>query len=128
MAGRKLKMNAKETMHIAERLYNQGFISYPRTETNIFPHNINLYNLVELHTGDNRWGRKLLMEYFVYRLMMFSFDKNIFNSSILFILEFAVRVLQEGVNPRQGKKSDQAHPPIHPIKYTDGLNGNNFFN
>lgn len=28
------------------------------------------------------------------------------------------------MNPRQGKKSDQAHPPIHPIKYTDGLSGN----
>ena len=29
---------------------------------------------------------------------------------------FAQRVLNDGVNPRQGKKSDQAHPPIHPIK------------
>jgi DNA topoisomerase-3 len=38
--------------------------------------------------------------------------------------EFANQVLQNGVNPRQGKKSDQAHPPIHPTKYTDGLSGN----
>lgn len=45
-------------MRIAERLYSQGYISYPRTETNIFPHDINLKDLVELHTGDNRWGRK----------------------------------------------------------------------
>lgn len=93
-ASRKLKLNAKECMRIAERLYSQGYISYPRTETNIFPHDINLKDLVELHTGDNRWG------------------------------QFADRVLRDGINPRQGKKSDQAHPPIHPIKYTDKLEGN----
>jgi len=33
-------------------------------------------------------------------------------------------VIQDGVNPRQGKKSDQAHPPIHPTKHTSALNGN----
>ena len=38
--------------------------------------------------------------------------------------EFANRVLQEGPNPRQGKKSDEAHPPIHPTKYTSSLQGN----
>lgn len=39
------------------------------------------------------------------------------------LIDFARRVLEVGPNPRQGKKSDQAHPPIHPIKYTDGLQG-----
>lgn len=37
--------------------------------------------------------------------------------------EFASRVLQDGPSPRQGKKSDQAHPPIHPTKYTNSLQG-----
>jgi len=32
--------------------------------------------------------------------------------------------LQDRPNPRQGKKSDQAHPPIHPTKYTNSLHGN----
>ena len=36
---------------------------------------------------------------------------------------FAQQLLEKGLNPRQGKKSDQAHPPIHPTKYTDSLNG-----
>ncbi|XP_066139705.1 DNA topoisomerase 3-alpha isoform X2 [Euwallacea fornicatus] len=92
---RKLRINAKDTMKIAEKLYTQGFISYPRTETNIFPKELNLINLVEQQQDDNEWGL------------------------------FARRILAEGgPNPRQGKKSDQAHPPIHPTKYANNLQGN----
>lgn len=29
---------------------------------------------------------------------------------------FASKVLLWGINPRNGSKSDQAHPPIHPTK------------
>ncbi|KAK7791153.1 hypothetical protein R5R35_013322 [Gryllus longicercus] len=93
VGSRKLKINAKEIMRIAEKLYTQGFISYPRTETNIFPKEINLSNLIGMQTADPAWG------------------------------EFAGRVLQDGPNPRNGTKSDKAHPPIHPIKYTSGLSG-----
>ena len=39
LCSRKLRINAKETMKIAEKLYNQGFISYPRTETTSYPAN-----------------------------------------------------------------------------------------
>ncbi|KAH1016264.1 hypothetical protein HUJ04_007516 [Dendroctonus ponderosae] len=92
---RKLRINAKEAMKIAEKLYTQGFISYPRTETNSFPKELNLANLVEQQQNDNQWG------------------------------PFARRVMAEGgPTPRQGKKSDQAHPPIHPTKYADNLQGN----
>lgn len=65
-------------MKIAEKLYTQGFISYPRTETNIFPKELNLNALVEQQRDDDRWG------------------------------PFARRVINEGgCTPRQGKKSDQ---------------------
>ena len=39
---------------------------------------------------------------------------------------FAGRINNEwgGPNPRQGTKSDEAHPPIHPLKYASGLGGN----
>ncbi|KAL7304941.1 hypothetical protein TKK_0002738 [Trichogramma kaykai] len=90
---RKLRLSAKETMKIAEKLYTQGFISYPRTETNIFPKEMNLTALVTQQAPNQEWGN------------------------------FAQRLLEEGVNPRQGKKSDQAHPPIHPTKYADNLHG-----
>ena len=95
LASRKLRLSAKETMSIAEKLYTQGLISYPRTETNIFPNELDLSPLVEAQRTDGRWGG------------------------------FADRVLTEwgGPHPRQGKKSDQAHPPIHPIKPASHLQG-----
>ncbi|KAM9695205.1 DNA topoisomerase 3-alpha isoform 2-T2 [Trichechus inunguis] len=94
LASRKLRINAKETMRIAERLYTQGYISYPRTETNIFPKDLNLTVLVEQQIPDPRWGA------------------------------FAQSILEQGgPSPRNGNKSDQAHPPIHPTKYTSGLQG-----
>ncbi|XP_059126802.1 DNA topoisomerase 3-alpha isoform X1 [Peromyscus eremicus] len=94
LASRKLRINAKETMRIAEKLYTQGYISYPRTETNIFPKDLNLFALVEQQTLDPHWGG------------------------------FAQNILERGgPTPRNGSKSDQAHPPIHPTKYTSGLQG-----
>jgi len=93
LASKKLRITAKNAMKIAEKLYTSGYISYPRTETNIFPKEINLGRLVEAQTQDNRWG------------------------------DFAARVLEEGPHPRAGKKSDQAHPPIHPLKPGAGLTG-----
>lgn len=94
IGSRKLKLSAKTIMTIAEKLYTQGFISYPRTETNKFSKDINLRPLVEMQTPDQEWG------------------------------EFANRVLDWGPNPRNGNKSDQAHPPIHPTKFATTLIGN----
>ncbi|CAJ0915088.1 unnamed protein product [Ranitomeya imitator] len=92
LVSRKLKIGAKETMKIAEKLYTQGYISYPRTETNIFPKDLNLTTLVEQQTQDPQWGG------------------------------FAQRILERGgPTPRNGNKTDQAHPPIHPTKYTNSL-------
>lgn len=93
LGSRKLKINAKQTMTIAEKLYTQGIISYPRTETNMFTNDMKLAPLVEMQTDNPEWGG------------------------------FAQKVLQWGPNPRNGKKSDQAHPPIHPTKYVTNLTG-----
>nr|XP_017108876.2 DNA topoisomerase 3-alpha [Drosophila bipectinata] len=94
LGSRKLKLSAKETMTIAEKLYSKGFISYPRTETNQFSKEFELKPLVEMQTGNAAWGA------------------------------FAQRVVEWGPNPRNGSKSDQAHPPIHPTKAVDNLQGN----
>ena len=35
-----------------------------------------------------------------------------------------MNLLNDGPTPRNGNKSDQAHPPIHPTKYTNNLQVN----
>ena len=93
-ASRWLRITAKETMQIAEKLYVSGLISYPRTETNIFPPKLDLKHLVEQQFADPRWG------------------------------SFAQGVMNQGPMPRNGNKTDNAHPPIHPTKYKSDLSGN----
>lgn len=86
-------MSSKKIMDIAENLYNKGFISYPRTETDIFDESINLEPLVEKQYNSPEWGeyaRKLLGVNGANR----TFTK-----------------------PRKGKHNDKAHPPIHPVMY-----------
>ena len=41
---------------IAEDLYTKGFISYPRTETDIFDKGIDLKKLIEKQVQDPTWG------------------------------------------------------------------------
>lgn len=52
----KLRLSAKTTMQIAEKLYSKGFISYPRTETNKFPAGLDLKPLVQMQTQSSIWG------------------------------------------------------------------------
>ena len=47
MATKKLNITSHKAMEIAEKLYNQGYISYPRTETEVFSNEIDLKSLVE---------------------------------------------------------------------------------
>ncbi|KAM4057053.1 DNA topoisomerase domain-containing protein [Hirsutella rhossiliensis] len=87
-ATRLLRMSGQQAMTIAEGLYNKGFISYPRTETDRFDKGINLRTLVQKQTPDQRWGQ------FAQGLVDGAFQQ-----------------------PREGKHDDKAHPPIHPITY-----------
>lgn len=87
-ATRMLRMSGQQAMTVAEGLYNKGFISYPRTETDRFDKGINLRALVQKQTPDQRWG------------------------------PFAQGLVDGGFGqPREGRHDDKAHPPIHPITY-----------
>lgn len=79
-------------MKLAEELYQAGYISYPRTETDVFSENMDLIGLVRDQAGDNRWG------------------------------PHAQRLLDGTMWkwPRPGGHDDKAHPPIHPVKYSAG--------
>lgn len=87
-ATRLLRMSGQQAMTIAEGLYNKGFISYPRTETDRFDKGMNLKALVQKQTPDQRWGQ---------------FAQGLVNGAFK--------------QPREGKHDDKAHPPIHPITY-----------
>ena len=88
-ASRWLRMSSDTCMRVAEKLYQAGYISYPRTETEKFPDDFDLEGHVQKQVGHPVWGG------------------------------YAEGLLgpQGGFNePRQGAKDDQAHPPIHPLK------------
>lgn len=87
-ATRLLRMSGQQAMTLAEGLYNKGFISYPRTETDRFDKGMNLKALVEKQIPDQRWG------------------------------QLAQGLANGGFKqPREGRHDDKAHPPIHPITY-----------
>ena len=88
---RKLHISSSRLMEIAEKLYNKGYISYPRTETDSFQKSINLKELIGYHAPSGEWG---------------SYASNLLSE------ETTNRFLW----PRAGSHNDNAHPPIHPVK------------
>lgn len=86
LASKKLRIDSDKAMSIAEKLYQKGIISYPRTETDSFKSTINLKQLVELHTDHKDWGKH------------------------------AKKITQNFQWPRSGSHDDNSHPPIHPVK------------
>ncbi|GAA5939357.1 DNA topoisomerase 3 [Sporobolomyces koalae] len=92
---RLLRMTPKRILEIAEQLYQKGILSYPRTETDQFDRDFNFHELIEKQTTDGAWGQ--------------------FATSLLNANGFE--------RPRNGKKNDKAHPPIHPTAHVNNLTG-----
>lgn len=95
-ASRFLKISSDQVMNLAEKLYNRGFISYPRTETDVFEFSSDqLKSLIQKQTVDNVFGQYAmdLLESNGFRI------------------------------PRKGKNNDKAHPPIHPTSSGEELSG-----
>ncbi|CAJ2641484.1 unnamed protein product [Trifolium pratense] len=96
-ASRYFRMSSEHTMKVAEELYQGGFISYPRTETDNFSSRTDLHAIVQEQQGHPEWGT------------------------------YAQRLLDPGAglwrNPRGGGHDDKAHPPIHPTKFSAGESG-----
>ncbi|XP_043689886.1 DNA topoisomerase 3-alpha isoform X2 [Telopea speciosissima] len=96
-ASRYFRMSSEHTMKVAEELYQAGFISYPRTETDGFSARTDLHGIVQEQERHPVWG------------------------------PYAQRLLDPGAglwrNPTGGGHDDKAHPPIHPTKFSGGESG-----
>nr|BAA20009.1 topoisomerase-III [Homo sapiens] len=81
-----LRMGPQHAMQTAERLYTQGYISYPRTETTHYPENFDLKGSLRQQANHPYWA------------------------------DTVKRLLAEGINrPRKGHDAGD-HPPITPMK------------
>ncbi|KAJ2671440.1 DNA topoisomerase 3-alpha [Coemansia sp. RSA 1085] len=89
-----LRMSPDNIMSVAEGLYNQGFVSYPRTETDQFDRNMDLRGIVAKLTQYPPFA------------------------------EYAQKLGNGGFQwPRHGRNNDKAHPPIHPVAAAPNLTG-----
>lgn len=81
-----LNLRPKEALDLAEKLYQHGYISYPRTETTIYPPTLDLRRLAGMFTQweDAGW--------------------------------YVRKILSKGFMPTRGREDDKAHPPIHPAR------------
>jgi DNA topoisomerase-3 len=83
-------MDSQKVLQLAERLYQKGWISYPRTETDQFDQAMDLRGLVQKQAQGGGWA------------------------------SYATALVEEGFSwPRNGRKNDKAHPPIHPVNFVN---------
>lgn len=87
---RVLRISPEQIMKIAEDLYNDGFISYPRTETDKFPDNFDYDGTLADMAQHAQFG------FYANGLINGRFRR-----------------------PPGGGKDDKAHPPIYPTKLAD---------
>ncbi len=84
VAAARLGLSAANAMRIAEDLYMNGYISYPRTDNTIYPPSLNLESILD------------------------TLEKTQFAKEVAWVRK------NRRKTPTQGKKSSTDHPPIHP--------------
>jgi DNA topoisomerase I len=85
----RLGLGAANAMRVAEDLYTQGLISYPRTDNTVYPRSLSLRPLVE------------------------KFKDGPFGEAAAFVLE------QPSFRPSRGRTETTDHPPIYPTGAVD---------
>jgi DNA topoisomerase-1 len=80
-------MSAARIMSVAEDLYTNGYISYPRTDNTVYPKGLDLRSTVK------------------------ALDHGPYHNACQYILK------KEKLTPTRGKKRTTDHPPIYPTSY-----------
>ncbi len=93
MSGSSIGFSASKTVSIAENLYMNGYISYPRTDNTVYPSSIDLKEIV-----------KMLGSSVEYKQM---------SEAVL---------VQENIVASRGKKRSTDHPPIYPTSAVERAN------
>ncbi|MDV2481753.1 DNA topoisomerase I [Methanoculleus sp. Wushi-C6] len=84
VAASRLGLSAANAMRIAEDLYMNGYISYPRTDNTVYPKSLNLNGILDTLKG------------------------GVFDADVTWVQKNRRPV------PTRGKKESTDHPPIHP--------------
>ena len=115
-----------ESVQVSDSLYQKGFLSYPRTETDQFDKDFDFDEMIQKQTGDAQWGQ--FATSFVLHPSSFTLPSSPAPPSRItteLIFDEIDRLTEGGFErPRNGKKNDKAHPPIHPTNHVGNLEGN----
>ncbi|KAF2469712.1 DNA topoisomerase III [Lindgomyces ingoldianus] len=83
-------IDSQKVLQLAEKLYQKGWISYPRTETDQFDQGMDLRGLIQKQAQGGPWA------------------------------DYATALVEGGFSwPRNGRNNDKAHPPIHPVNFVN---------
>ncbi|WNY28536.1 DNA topoisomerase 1 [Methanimicrococcus stummii] len=88
VAANAVGISVNNAKRMYQTLYEAGYLSYPRTDSTIYPESLELRSLIEMFVGTE------------------------FDTYAKALLKIADK---DGLKPTQGKKEDPAHPPIHPV-------------
>jgi len=92
-AASSLGIGTSQATSIAENLYQEGLISYPRTDNTVYPPSLDLKEIL-----DKLKSNKIYKTYI---------DE----------------ITKKPLNPSRGDKETTDHPPIYPVGYSDKLSG-----
>ena len=96
-------MAPKKILDLAEALYQRGLLSYPRTETDQYDNDFDFVGLLDKQCQDAQWGA------LVSELCASAAGATVAPGALKY------------ERPRNGRKNDKAHPPIHPTAHANDL-------
>jgi len=92
-AASSIGVGTSQATSIAENLYQEGLISYPRTDNTVYPPSLDLKEILDKLKSNNTYKK------------------------------YIEEIIKKPLNPSRGDKETTDHPPIYPVGYSDKLSG-----